>query len=95
MYFTDIFTTVNNSRHTHNYSTRNRDNISFERVQHEYAKKHELDIAFQIHFIIVPISSNINYIYIALRTNLLKRHHIETYKMTCEKYKCYIIMQHK
>ena len=45
-YFTDIFTRLNNS--THNYSIRNRDNISFERVKHEYAKN-ELDIAFQIH----------------------------------------------
>ena len=36
-YFTNIFTRLNNS--THNYSTRNRDNISFERVKHEYAKK--------------------------------------------------------
>ena len=36
-YFTDIFTRLNNS--TQNYSTRNRDNISFEKVKHEYAKK--------------------------------------------------------
>ena len=63
-YFTVIFTRLNNS--TYNYSTRNRDNISFERVQHEYAKN-ELDTAFQIHKIIVPISSNINYIHIALK----------------------------
>ena len=66
MYFTDIFTRVNNS--THNYSTRNRDDISFEKVKHEYAEKeNELDTTFQIHLIIVPISSNINYIHIALK----------------------------
>ena len=30
-------------------------------------KKNELDTAFQIYLIIVPISSNINYIHIALK----------------------------
>ena len=63
MYFTDNFTIVNNS--THNYSSRNRDDISFERVKHEYAKKKkELDTSFQIYLIIVPISY---YIHIALK----------------------------
>ena len=37
VYFTDIFTRLNDS--THNYSTRNRDDISFERVKHEYVQK--------------------------------------------------------
>ena len=88
-YFTDIFTRLNNS--THNYSTRNRDNISFERVKHEYAKK-------RIRYCIPNTLNNCpdlikHKLYthsIEGLSSYMKRHHIETYTMTCEIENCYI-----